>query len=271
MKGRMSWLILLWMTLAFNAYPCSLKSKPIVSLSSPISSLLAELGLGHDPHLHGVSIFHDFTGLSKKILKIPGGEFIPEKQAKSFKLKTIFYDKSRELRMKFERLNLNHIIEVNTLGDPKEVTRRSLNLIKPYLENCKQEIEKLSFGLKKYKPIKDKIFFFYLEPLTMKRLPKIIMVNDSIVQYWSESGHLKSYPSELSYVRVSEKMIHQLKKPIFHIGLVHKKGQKTPKLIKVGQKRWNLLFEGILNPGVTQLKLIQKTDFNKLLVEQGES
>src|SRR3989338_4221692 len=113
-----------------------------VSLSGPISFLLEELKLLNDPKMKVVSTFHEVEGFKGE--RVGGGVFLSESKVKEWKNHVIFYDESRELE-KTLKFGLGiQLVKIQSRGlDPFAATNHSLNMLKPYLKFCANNLHAL--------------------------------------------------------------------------------------------------------------------------------
>jgi hypothetical protein len=274
MKELMSLLITLLILTGINQAQAACDFKDglkVVSLSAPISSLIEKMGLSQSSKLQGVSTFHYFEKLPKTVVRIPGGLFISEKNSAQFKKSLVFYDSSHELKQRLQRrLGFKNLVAVPTQGSPIEVTQQSIMALKPLLQNCKQEIADVFELLKKVSLAKPnpqgKKVLFYLGALKKEgKLPQMLMVADGPVKYWVNKKVIETYPSKLAYVNVSEKIKKEIGSDVIHIGLIDDEKAEDFKVDKLGPKRWNLYYRGILRPGLSQLSLVQKLNWENIL------
>jgi hypothetical protein len=191
MKKAISLLVILF--LMNQLWACELKA-PIVSLSSPITSLLREMDLLSIDKVKGISMFHHAPNFRGK--KLGGGIFLAKKTIDQFQGLTVFFDEGKELSERLKILSLKE--EIKTRGlDPFTVTTEALKILTPYLEDCRLEIKKISQWVEDEKkwqisktPFKKK-YFFFLGAILGDKLPELMIVRDGFVMFWIEQKNFK--------------------------------------------------------------------------------
>jgi hypothetical protein len=248
--------LFLFLLLINQLWACELKA-PIVSLSSPITSLLREMDLLSVGKVKGISMFHHAPNFRGK--KLGGGIFLAKKTIDQFQAVTVFFDEGRELSERLKSLNLKE--EIKTRGlDPFTVTTKALEILTPYLEDCTIEIKKISQWVedeKKWQISKaafKKKYFFFLGAILGDKLPELMIVRDGFVMFWIEKKKLQTFESELSYVRWGEKWKKSLEDEIL-VGV--SEDSKRDFLVKKNNI-YNLNSPGALAPGVDQIKFMRK-------------
>jgi hypothetical protein len=78
-------------------------------------------------------------------------------------------------------------------------------------------------------------------------------VNDGVVKKLIKENKIKTYPSELSYVNWSSKIMDTLSKDFIHLG-IEDSGSKLMKEIKRSSMKMTLIYPGALVPGFSQLE-----------------
>lgn len=265
---------------------CRLKNN-LVSLSGPISHLLYQFNLLGQDQEYKVKAISTYNGFNEKDYSgkiLPGGIFLSRGAIKEIGHSPLFFDRSEKLRTLFEKLkleskeNLGTTIEVDTFGkDPIETFEKCYQLLAPYLLGCedlyKKEKERQKRLIEKIQENKNKddfIILFYLGEFFKKgRYPGRLMVNDSLALFFKRRQIMGGYPSHLSYVPWSEKIIQDLrnqKKRVIHVGLTGRKKDLSDPFDKVkiesyedkGEHFINIYGAGVLIPGVYQIKVIEE-------------
>lgn len=80
----------------------------------------------------------------------------------------------------------------------------------------------------------------------------MLMVNDGIVKWMKDEKLIETYPSELPYVNWSPKILNQLPKETYRVGLIDSGHSMETKLEKKN-KVINLTYPGALIPGRGQV------------------
>lgn len=244
-----------------NLFACEIKksSPDLISLSGPVTVVLRELGLLKDPKLKGISVFNPvkkdaFTG---KIY--PGGVFLSTDSFKDFKDKIVFYDESRDLnRVLSDQKIQNHELRTRFLR-PLQTVDSVLKSITPYLNGCDSKITDFKVRAKKLEDdlqglIKNRpSVIFYLGEISLNKKPELIIVNDGVVKFLRDNNIITTYPSRLSYVNWSAKMMNDLPKNTIHIGLKDS-AQNGEVEIKKSSRGMTLIYPGVLVPGYSQLE-----------------
>ena len=233
---------------------CELK-QDTVSLSAPITGILEFMGLLESPRLKAISLFHPVAETKKE--KLSGGLFLSQKTIDRFKSHVVYFDESRELN---ERLKaIPQRIEISTRSQtPFAVTRASLEKLKPNLGNCDDQISQLQAWVdgeeswNRSRPSLETTYFF-LGTLSPSRWPEYLMVRDGFVLSLIESRQLKTFDSDLAYVRWGEKWKKTVKLERL-VGLVEK---KIPRVEKLSPTMYNFYFPGALTPGIYQIRFLR--------------
>ena len=249
--------------ISFNAIACNLDKKfDYISLSGPVTFLLQELKLLNDKSLKGISVFSPVDKKDFRNKIYGGGLFLSEKEKKDFDKKIVFFDQGLELKKYLKSSNSfkNIAIETRDLGALK-ATSYLLDTLSPYLENCSLKVKKVNKRLNavkekisQYKKVKNKTFIFYLGEVKNKRFPNLVMANDGIVKTLKDSRIIQTYPSDLSYVSWSQKVVSSLKNTV-HIGVSENKEFQR---INLSDDIINIKSPGALTPGLSQVYLIDK-------------
>lgn len=197
----------------FKARACEIKTASgLVSLSSPVTSLLVELDLMNDKKLKAVSTFHSLLGKKTSAEKMGGGVFLATKSLKRFQDTVIFFDQSRELRKVLHQHVLKKTYEVTTVGDPFVVHEQALGLLTPFLLHCetqlvslKSKIEALKKEMESFSKQRPYPLFFFLGEFKKLMPPPLLIGQDGFVSSLAKNKIISSPPSELSYIHWSEK------------------------------------------------------------------
>ena len=258
-----NWLIGFWMMKVFSLFlllsfkplwACELK-QDTVSLSAPITGILEFMGLLESPRLKAISLFHPVAETKKE--KLSGGLFLSQKTIDRFKSHVVYFDESRELN---ERLkNITQRIEVSTRSQtPFAVTRSSLEKLEPNLMKCDDQIAKLQAWLDREESWNQsqpdlQTTYFFLGTLSPSRWPEYLMVRDGFVLGLIETRKLKTFDSDLAYVRWGEKW----KKTLKFERLVGLAEAKVPRVEKLSSTMYNFYFPGALTPGIYQIRFLR--------------
>lgn len=243
---------------------CSFKQKTnIFSLSGPVSMLLEFMQLENDTAIKGISVFHPIENYKGK--RLGGGVFLSPKVFKNTDSAVVFFDESKELKKSLNQIKKIKKIEVSTRGQNSfESTSYALNLIKPYLVDCKQQIQKVenymeSVDSKVNNWTLHKEMIFFLDKINDRlRLPTTLIVNDGFVLTLLQRNKINTYKSPLAYVNWSSKLLEKEYKKFLKIGVVDHKNNKELEIQKVNKNHYNIFFKGSLIPGISQLILLEK-------------
>jgi hypothetical protein len=242
------------------SYACRL-SKPIISLSAPVTDILEIFNLLQDPLLKGISVFHTVKDYKGK--KISGGIFLSEKELIETSSQ-YFIDQSLDLRKKLNRTLKLPVIEVQTNGlDPFKQLDLALESLFPFFEKC--EKQKADFlNLKNEKrlkfiqapPFTTELYFFLGEKIK-NRWPSQMMVHDGPVKWWIDHKKVQTYTTTFAYVPWSEKWKQTLKGNEKFIFLVQSQSLKDLE-IKIEGNDIFLRGPKVLAPGWGQIEWMEK-------------
>ena len=255
----MKTVISLLLLFSMNSFSCELSEK-IVSLSGPITLLLEELDLLKDKNLLAISKFHP---VEKKFNGqiLAGGIFLSKKSLNAFKNVKMFFDKSREFKSLLKKSGVKKYIEIDTRDqDPFEAFNLSLVKIMNSLKGCHKTFEALEA---KVSIIKSKLklnpnferSIFYLGHIKNK-YPEIVIANDGFVLGLKAFEKFKTYPSDLSYVTWSKKIMNKLKD--FNRYGVSEGKCNDINVLKVSDSNFNLSMRGVLTPGIRQVYFLER-------------
>lgn len=246
----------------FASADCGFKPtvSKVVSLSGVTTVLFKELGLLGHPKLKGISVFNpvgekDFSGTI-----YPGGVFLSHNALSGLNGSVVFYDESRELRkiLQSQKNIVGKEIKTRNLV-PEETVRRTIITMQEVLQNCGDRIESVyqkvySLQEKILKKVPHKLkVIFYLGELRSERVPEMVIVQDGVVKWLIQKNKIITYPSELSYVNWSSKILQEMPKETNHVGIVDS-GRLMNKELKKIEKGVTLIYPGALVPGITQLE-----------------
>lgn len=231
--------------------------------------LLEDLGLLKDKNLKAISIFHPVKEYSGKSLG--GGIFLSSKAFKKFPNMVVFYDSSKELTKSLKRNHSIQSIEVSTRGmNLLDISNYTMLLLAKYLsKSClskklawQQKVHnieaKIDKRIKSKKYMKHRKILFFIDEITdARRLPPILMVNDSISKFLTKKSFIKTYISPLAYLPWSSKLLKNNYKNYVRVGLVNSNSDKL--MIKQLDKlHYNIFYRGVLIPGIRQLYFIDQ-------------
>jgi hypothetical protein len=243
-----------------TSYSCDFakKIKSVYSLSGPVTLILKDLDLLKDQKLKGISVFHPVAKKDFQGVFLPGGVFLSHETIKSFSGSVLFYDESRELSRVLSRYQDIEAIEIKTRSmTPLAVMELLEKKLAPYLDDCR--LNRLTSHLKsKLEDLKkmiqrDSTFIFYLGHIQNKKMPELVMAQDGVVKWMIEEKLLKTYPSNLSYVNWSARILNNLPLNALHVGLKDS-GNLVKSEIKKNGQHINLTYPGALIPGSGQVE-----------------
>lgn len=254
-----------FLALFFNLslFACQLIPGSYVSLSGPISHLWQEWGLLQDPSWKAASSYH-FLPSNFKGEVLAGGLLLTKNKLLKYKDAVVFYDQSSQLDRLLKKYSYKNKVSINTrkLG-VFETLDQLIKSSLPYLHECEKEISKiqqLKVKIQK-KMLNIKTtgkLIFYLGALSKNgKSPEFIMANDSFIIDLKQAAALRTYPSDLAYVRWSQKEITN-QKGFIHIGLEVDKNCPGICLQQVEKDRYNLSGARILTPGISQVSVLEK-------------
>ena len=245
-----------------TAISCDFRSevKSVYSLSGPVTLILKDLGLIKNKKLKGVSIFHPVAKKDFQGRFLPGGVFLSHETIKGLAGSVLFYDESRELNRIFFRYEGIRAVEIKTRSlTPLEVMESMEKQLTPYLIGCdlRKLTNNLNMRLKELKKLarKDSTFLFFLGLIQNNKFPELIMVQDGIVKWMIQEKLIKTYPSQLPYVNWSARILNNLPRDTYKVGL-RDSGSSMETELKKDNYIINLTYPGALIPGSGQVEAI---------------
>ncbi len=252
--------ILFWGIILFhtNVLGCEL-SKKIVSLSGPVTMLLEELDLLKNKKVLAVSKFHPLKDEFRGEI-LAGGLFLSKRSLLKYQQSHLFYDQNKEFTAILKKLKFKTVHSLSTRGmDSIASTKYSIKFLRPYLKNCKNkinsiisqvnEVEMMLTQMKK----KLRIIFFLGE--IQQKLPQLIIGEDGFVKSLKKNSLFQTYPSSLSYVSWSKKVLGTLKE-YKKVGVTEGPFERV-KWEKINSTQFNLRFRGVLTPGIRQVLFLK--------------
>lgn len=229
----------------------------VVSLSAPMTMIFEELNLLGDPKLLAISTFHPVDESQKfSAERLAGGIFLSKKYLKSYQKAFVFFDESQELKRELKKANIKSLVEFKSRGlDPFDVTFQSIKSLKGVTKGCEKKIKELKLKLIKIKQsfqlptILKKSIYFLGEIKDQK--PDLIIGDDSFVLFLKKSKEFKTYPTSLSYIPWSQKIMKRLKDYML-VGISSSQNNDL-KVQKVRTKEFNFSMRGLLTPGIRQV------------------
>jgi hypothetical protein len=252
--------LLVSLLISFSTHACefSPKVKSVYSLAGSVTLALRDLDLIKTPKLLGISIFHP---VDKKVFRgeiLPGGIFLSHDTIKRLKGSVLFYDESREMTRILSAYPEVTAIQVKTRGlTPVQVVEQTNSQLKPFLNNCdlkivSQKLEQKLKILKNVIPAKSSLLFF-LGTIVNNRLPELLMVNDGVMKWLMDEKLIQTYPSPLSYVNWSAKILLEMPNQAIRLGVKDSGSEMTQKVEKLDH-HINLTYPGALIPGSGQVE-----------------
>ncbi len=259
-----------WMKIFFNLFffssftfaECVFREdiKKVASLSGVTTVLLFELGLLKSSSMIGISHYHPIEQKSFNGKRYPGGIFMAPATLTEFSNALVFYDESRELKKILETKSDVQAIEVKTRNLlPLEAMEHAVVLVLPYIQGCEGKISKLrteaqdlQSDLVKKVPAGTKVYF-YLGKIKPPRFPEMLIVQDGVVKLLQKEKKIITYPSPLSYVNWSSKILQKSSKETLHVGIIDSGDLGTLDLSKEKEIH-NVTYPGALVPGLSQLR-----------------
>jgi hypothetical protein len=231
--------------------------KSVYSLSAPVTEILSQFSLLKKPEVKGISIFHpirvsDFSG---EIL--PGGIFLGHGVLAKMKGSIVFYDESFELKKMFTLNSDITPIEIKTrnLTPPLVLSEVELKL-GPHVKGCdwkktqkimQEKLKRISTLL-----VKHPYILFFLGHPQGKKWPATLMVNDGIVKWLLDNKLVKTFPSQLSYVQWSSKIMREVPPKHLKVGIKDSGRSFETKIEKLSDGI-TLTYPGALVPGYGQV------------------
>jgi hypothetical protein len=231
----------------------------VYSLSGPVTVTMKETGLLNDPRVKGISVFHPIPKTQFQGRFLPGGIFLSQEMALELKGSVVFYDEGRELSRILKQLRPAPQ-ELKTRGElPMTVINKTLTLLHPYVEGCDQvfasyreKARELEVEIEK-KLVAPMKAVFFLGKIRHGRWPETVIVNDGIIRALREKGKLVTYPSDLSYLAWSAKLMNALPHSMLKVGVDDPGGAHGERFEKLSESQFNFSYPGFLIPGYSQL------------------
>lgn len=258
MKIFVSFLVLLFSVSAFSS--CDFKSdvKKVVSFSGSTTVIFKELRLLSK--LSGISIFNpigekEFTGRV-----YPGGIFLAQSTLSDLSGSVVFYDESRELSRIFSPISSIQSREIKTRNlTPYESHKKVVGVVSEFLSGCEKDLARLD---QKIKDLETKLLqkipnnltvVFYIGEFKNSRRPEMVVVEDGVVKWLVQQKKIKTYPSTLSYINWSTKLMREMPKNTLHVA-IKDSGRDLTREIKKSPQGVTLVYPGSLVPGISQLE-----------------
>lgn len=272
--------LILIFSLLFSNYSfanCQLDSKyDFILLSGPATHYLESLQLLKAP-VKAISVFAGVNHFKGDILS--GGLFLSAARLKKYKRPLIIFDQSREQRLDLSRsFNSTQLIEIETKDQgPVEVLKGVELKLDNFLINCEKEkkifeqkIELMKNTVKTSSSFDHPIVFFLGEIKKGEKLPPMIMANDGFVKWLKQEKKILTYPTTLSYVSWSEKVLNNWEeslgkgRQVYFVGLSSKGSElKIAEVENSPQRKlFNITGPRLLTPGLAQM------DFTLFLIKQ---
>lgn len=245
-----------WGSCGFNP-----EIKSIYSLSGSFTTALKEVGLHQSPKLKGISSFYQTQGSEFETQRIPGGSLLSPATARSFREGVVVFDESQEtekiLRAFAKGVTLKKISTRNLT--PIEVTELMIDVLKDLTSGCEAELARFQSTVRSVekdilqKLPKDFKAVFFLGGFQSLSSPDLVMANDGFVKWLREKKKIETYPTELSYVSWSAKLLKEKMGDALRIGLVD---SDKADCIKKDQRKYTCHFPRALTPGIDQLRAL---------------
>jgi hypothetical protein len=244
---------------------CKFKSsEKIVSLAASISGLLNELDLYTDPNLIALSSYHYQADKVESKL-VSGGLYLADDTLKSWDKSIVFFDDSSQLKIQLKKFPKLKAISVTTRGqDSYTVYQDSIKFLAPHLIGCENKLAKLEMTINH---IRSKLALklnnytsqlIFIGVCSEQFWPKTIMVHDGLAKLLYAWFKLELYPSDLSYVSWSEKILNNflIKKPLI---LCLDNSKVTNKLNATTSNNYMNLYDSqFLLPGINQILALKQ-------------
>lgn len=233
----------------------------IYSLSGPVTIAFKEIGLLSHPKIKGLSTFHPISKSEFKGEILPGGIFLSRDSMRELSGSVVLYDESTELTKMLKTVDNVSGIEVRTRGlVPRDVSSLVVKTLGDHLlVGCEKELAKF---LKKTDELEKSVLknikingpiIFYVGEFRMGRAPELVMVNDGIVKWLVNKKMITTYPSALSYVNWSPKIMNEMPKSTLHVAIKDSGSELKKNFVKVDQNI-SFVYPGSLIPGMSQLE-----------------
>lgn len=234
--------------------------KKVVSLSGPMTVLLNETSLINDRAFDGISIFNPVSEKTYKKKIYPGGIFLAHSALEGLSNGVVFYDESREVKRILEYRKDIKSIQIKTRGlMPLEVIDSLIQELSIFVTDCSGSFSKIRLKAEK---LQEKLIetlpknlevVFYLGEFKSNRPPELIIVQDGVVKLLLNKNIIKTYPSDLSYINWSSKILSHMSAHTLHVGVVDS-AMKDMREVKKNQGNMTIVYPGALVPGLSQLE-----------------
>jgi len=251
-------IILIKLIFSLNLIACDFKSKlPVYSLSNLTSIIFNDIGL-----LKSVRAVSYFSSIhDQNVKRIHGGIYLSQKEISSWGSAVVFYDESQELSSKFKIHSSLKTREIKTRSrNYHQILREQQQLLLEFTQGCESRImiqfshyeeliQKVHERYKKRSPL-----VFFLGPANFDRYPELIIGDDGLVGDLVREKIIRSYPSMMSYIPWSKKIIQSLPKETIFISLVDTHSKPSSTLREVKPLFYEFSYPGILSPGPSQAR-----------------
>lgn len=252
-----------------HAFACDWKNEQdkFISLSSATTYLMKELGL-LNKQVIAISKYHSIDVDQFSGEQWGGGNFLSQKKLRQHRSHIFFIDESRNLSMSVRRGKIRKSFSIKTSGlGPIQVNDLALKSLSPFIVNCEKQITKLNLRVKRVQELIEtakfgRVLFFMGEIKENKRLPNLLMVNDSFVKLLLSHRAIETFSSKLAYVNWSVKEMNKYQS-FKKIGLV---GKKRNKFVVPNKKGINIYDPLALLPGLSQILFIEKLIAHKSML-----
>jgi hypothetical protein len=258
---RISSFILFFSFISFSALACELKHE-LVSLSSPVTTVLEELNLLNSKKLMAISkLYNSKTKFRGQLLG--GGIFLAKKTVQKFQDISIFYDRSLELELALTKSGAKKLIEIDTRAiNPFSAYEKVKQALAAHLSKCQKQLQQLDAKVSQIKRSiakkKTQKIIFYLGNCVDKKRPQMVIVQDGFVKYLVDQNIIKTYPGPLGYVTWSAREMNKLKG--FKHFCVHSEdvSKFEFKSRSLGDDFYEIRFGDAFIPGLSQIYFLEK-------------
>jgi hypothetical protein len=248
--------------LSFSAQAaCDYKThvKKVFSFSGPVTVALKHLGLLKKDQVKGISTFNPISKEDFQGKRFPGGIFLSQSSFAEFSGSVVFYDESRDLDRILSPMSSIQGWQIKTRGlTPRAANNYVIKQLEHFVEGCEKEFSNLDLEVKKLeekllaKFSRSQSVVYFLGEFRMGKPPELVIVNDGIVKWLIEKKKITTYPSRLTYVNWSAKIMNQMPKNTLKIAVKDSAADMIKELKQNGNEI-TLIYPGSLVPGITQL------------------
>ncbi len=233
--------------------------------SASLALTLKELSLLQASEIQSVTSISNLSSGETKAHLVGGGQLLSLNGIPVREDNVFLFDESRALERLMKHFPKGDKVLFKNRGlDPVSAFEKGIELLKPFLVNCEEEIKALQqrfFALAQQlqtaKVMRQNPLLFFLGSVK-ERLPDILINRDGFVLYLLDHDLIQSYPSSLSYVAWSEILLKKMPAATLYLGV---EGEKSCLKLRVNafkKNYYDICHRFALIPGIGQLLFLEE-------------